>query len=175
MERVMVHHYSGWLDKYQKGREETGSLFSITVSRIAKIFELTFLRELTPLPSPALRLVFCTPLTHTQRIMGSTGCGGEAMDWKYLLAYITGTVDQELLLRIEYLVTENQQLPLSSRRNGLPMKRIYGSLLMRHEHAARALVELMQIGKTPSGADPVLHHPPEPFDGIEMVATMSRQ
>jgi hypothetical protein len=97
------------------------------------------------------------------------------MDWKYLLAYITGTVDQELLLRIEYLVTENQQLPLSSRRNGLPMKRIYGSLLMRHEHAARALVELMQIGKTPSGADPVLHHPPEPFDGIEMVATMSRQ
>jgi hypothetical protein len=32
--------------------------------------------------------------------MGSTGCGGEAMDWKHLLAYITGTVDQELLLRI---------------------------------------------------------------------------
>jgi hypothetical protein len=46
---------------------------------------------------------------------------------------------------------------------------------MRHEHAARALVELMQIRKTPSGADPVLHHPPEPFDGIEMVAAMSRQ
>lgn len=46
---------------------------------------------------------------------------------------------------------------------------------MRHEHAARALVKLMQIGKTPSGADPVLHHPPEPFDGIEMVAAMSWQ
>ena len=29
------------------------------------------------------------------------------MDWKHLLAYITGTVDQELLLRNEYLVTEN--------------------------------------------------------------------
>src|SRR6266446_3159062 len=29
---------------------------------------------------------------------------GEAMDWKHLLAYITGTVDQELLLRNEYLV-----------------------------------------------------------------------
>src|SRR5205809_5473115 len=28
------------------------------------------------------------------------------MDWKTLLAYITGTVDQELLLRNEYLVTE---------------------------------------------------------------------
>jgi hypothetical protein len=35
---------------------------------------------------------------------------GEAMDWKHLLAYITGTVDQELLLRNEYLVTENRIL-----------------------------------------------------------------
>jgi len=32
------------------------------------------------------------------------------MDWKTLLAYITGTVDQELLLRNEYLVTENRML-----------------------------------------------------------------
>ena len=32
------------------------------------------------------------------------------MDWKQLLAYITGTVDQELLLRNEYLVTENHIL-----------------------------------------------------------------
>src|SRR5262247_1528626 len=32
------------------------------------------------------------------------------MDWKHLLAYITGTVDQELLLRNEYLVTENRIL-----------------------------------------------------------------
>jgi transposase InsO family protein len=32
------------------------------------------------------------------------------MDWKYLLAYITGTVDQELLVRNEYLVTENRIL-----------------------------------------------------------------
>ncbi len=31
------------------------------------------------------------------------------MDWKHLLAYITGTVDQELLLRNEYLVTENRR------------------------------------------------------------------
>src|SRR5215468_6807290 len=35
---------------------------------------------------------------------------GEAMDWTHLLAYITGTVDQELLLRHEYLVTENRML-----------------------------------------------------------------
>src|SRR5918999_804356 len=35
---------------------------------------------------------------------------GEAMDWKHLLASITGTVDQELLMRNEYLVTENRLL-----------------------------------------------------------------
>src|SRR5262247_3933718 len=39
--------------------------------------------------------------------MNGQGCGGTEMDWKPLLAYITGTVDQELLLRNEYLVTEN--------------------------------------------------------------------
>jgi hypothetical protein len=32
------------------------------------------------------------------------------MDWKRLLAYITGSVDQELLLRNEYLVTDNRLL-----------------------------------------------------------------
>ena len=32
------------------------------------------------------------------------------MEWKKLLAYITGSVDQELLLRNEYLVTENRLL-----------------------------------------------------------------
>jgi len=32
------------------------------------------------------------------------------MDWKILLAYITGSVDQELLLRNEYLVAENRLL-----------------------------------------------------------------
>src|SRR4029434_358568 len=36
--------------------------------------------------------------------------GGEAMDWKTLLAYITGSVDQHVLLRNEYLVTENRML-----------------------------------------------------------------
>lgn len=32
------------------------------------------------------------------------------MDWKQLLTYITGSVDEELLLRNEYLVTENRFL-----------------------------------------------------------------
>ena len=32
------------------------------------------------------------------------------MDWVRMLAYITGTVDKELLLRNEYLATENRIL-----------------------------------------------------------------
>src|SRR5215831_10561718 len=42
--------------------------------------------------------------------MDGQGCGREGMDWKHLLASITGTVDQELLVRNEYLVTENRIL-----------------------------------------------------------------
>ena len=29
------------------------------------------------------------------------------MDWKTMLAYVTGSVDEQLFLRIEYLVAEN--------------------------------------------------------------------
>ena len=32
------------------------------------------------------------------------------MNWAHMLAYITGTVDQELLLRNEYLAAENRIL-----------------------------------------------------------------
>jgi hypothetical protein len=32
------------------------------------------------------------------------------MDWARILAYVTGTVDQELLARIEYLAAENRNL-----------------------------------------------------------------
>jgi hypothetical protein len=35
---------------------------------------------------------------------------GVTMDWVRILAYITGTVDQELLLRNEYLIVENRIL-----------------------------------------------------------------
>ena len=52
------------------------------------------------------------------------------------------------------------------------MKLKYWSLVLPHEHSACALVELMQIGKTPSGANPVLHHPPEAFNGIQVVPTV---
>jgi hypothetical protein len=37
---------------------------------------------------------------------------------------------------------------------------------MGHEHVSCALVELMQIRKTPSGTDRILHHTPEAFDVI---------
>jgi hypothetical protein len=42
--------------------------------------------------------------------MDDKRCGREVMDWKHLLAYSTGSVDQELLWRNEYLVTENRLL-----------------------------------------------------------------
>ena len=67
-----------------------------------------------------------------------------------------------------------EQLPLCSRRNSLPVKRINRSFLMGHEDLARALGELMQIGKTPSRSNAVLHHAPEAFDGVEVVTTMGR-
>src|SRR5712671_3855312 len=35
---------------------------------------------------------------------------GAVMDWPRILAYVTGTVDQELLARNEYLATENRIL-----------------------------------------------------------------
>jgi putative transposase len=38
------------------------------------------------------------------------------MEWARMLAYITGTVDQELLLRNEYLVAENQILKAQLKR-----------------------------------------------------------
>jgi hypothetical protein len=68
-----------------------------------------------------------------------------------------------------------QQLPLSLRRNGLPVKLIDWSCLMLRKYSTRALIKLMQIGKTPSGTDPVLHHAPEAFNGVEVVPTMRRQ
>ena len=67
-----------------------------------------------------------------------------------------------------------KQIPRSSRRNRLPVEFINRSLLVRHEHLTCALGELMQIGKTPSSTDGVLHHPPEAFDGIEVMAAVSR-
>src|SRR5262245_28985401 len=46
---------------------------------------------------------------------------------------------------------------------------------MIHEYSARALRELMQVGKAPASTYPVLHHAPEAFNRIEVMATMRRQ
>ena len=35
------------------------------------------------------------------------------MNWKTMLAYISGSVDEELLLRNEYLAAENGRVPVS--------------------------------------------------------------
>ena len=45
---------------------------------------------------------------------------------------------------------------------------------MRHKYLPCALVELLKVAQTPSGADGVLHHPPETFERVEMVPTMGR-
>ena len=67
---------------------------------------------------------------------------------------------------------DDQQIPRSPRRNGLPVKLRDGALLMRYQHTARALVALSEIGKIPSSADLILHHAPEAFKGGEGVPTM---
>jgi len=67
-----------------------------------------------------------------------------------------------------------QHHPKSTRRNALPVKRIDGSLLMRHQDLACAVVQQLEIGKTPPRANAVLHHAPEAFNGIEVVPTMGR-
>ena len=46
---------------------------------------------------------------------------------------------------------------------------------MRHKHLAGALVELRKSTKTASGADGVLHHPPEAFDWVEVMSAVGWQ
>jgi putative transposase len=40
------------------------------------------------------------------------------MEWARILAYITGTVDQEMVLRNEYLVAENRMLKAHNQLQG---------------------------------------------------------
>src|SRR5450759_2150071 len=59
-------------------------------------------------------LAACSPLGFLGRsvvpIVDRRANGGRRMEWARILAYITGTVDQELLLRNEYLAAENRIL-----------------------------------------------------------------
>jgi hypothetical protein len=52
-------------------------------------------------------LRFCRDQGRSLRIVDG---GGELMEWARILAHITGTVDQELLLCNEYLVAENPKI-----------------------------------------------------------------
>src|SRR6516165_3057631 len=52
---------------------------------------------------------------------------GAVMDWTYILAYVTGTVDQELLARNEYLAAENR----------IRKSQLNGALRLSHAERAR--------------------------------------
>src|SRR4029077_8496848 len=78
--------------------------------RIVKIFKCVCLPKVTSQPSRLFHLssdpqspILDVPM---ERRVGRGG----AMDWKQLLAYITGSVDEEILLRNEQLVTEDRIL-----------------------------------------------------------------
>ena len=66
----------------------------------------------------------------------------------------------------------SKQIPRSPRRNGLPVKLIDGALLMCHKHLAGAPVELMEVAETAPCSNRVLHHPPEAFDRVEVMAAV---
>src|SRR5262245_53601430 len=71
-----------------------------SLPRMVKIFDLTCLLPVTP-PTVVCTLACLSPHSHrhSPAIWTITAAGGEAMDWKHLLAYSPGTVDQELLLQ----------------------------------------------------------------------------
>jgi hypothetical protein len=57
-----------------------------------------------------LHSCFLKPQEHVQSGFDDQVYGGSGMIWARMLAYITGTVDQELLVRNEYLAAENRIL-----------------------------------------------------------------
>lgn len=83
---------------------------SPALARIVKIFKCICLPKVTYQPSCLFRLS-SAPQSSILDVPVERRVGrGRAMDWKQLLAYMTGSVDEELLLRNEYLVTENRIL-----------------------------------------------------------------
>src|SRR6266436_842233 len=70
------------------------------------------------------------------------------MDWPRLLAYITGTVDQELLLRNEYLVAENRVLKTQIKGRLLLSDAERATLAeIAHRLGQKALEELSAVAK----------------------------
>ena len=68
------------------------------------------------------------------------------MEWARILAYITGTVDQELLLRNEYLVAENRILKAQLKER------------LRHCHVNRKFADQRTMTVTVHAATVTWHH-----------------
>lgn len=73
------------------------------------------------------------------------------MDWVRMLAFITGTVDQELLLRNDYLVAENRILKAHLKR---PLRLTDGRRITLAEIAHRLGRRALLMSLTP----PSRHH-----------------
>jgi putative transposase len=77
------------------------------------------------------------------------------MDWARILAYVTGTVDQELLARNEYLVAENRILKaqLNGRVNLSDAERVTLAEI-GHRLGRKVLVEVATVAKPDTGLAP---------------------
>ena len=79
-------------------------------SRVVKKLKLLERRVLSPPGVVSPRVVRYVFFGAMEPIADRRANGGRLMEWARILAYITGTVDQELLLRNEYLAAENRIL-----------------------------------------------------------------
>jgi putative transposase len=97
------------------------------------------------------------------------------MDWKTMLAYVTGSVDENLLLRIEYLVAENRilrdqlkgRLQLSDAERQTPAE--IGKKLGK-----QALAEVANIVKPDTVLGRHRKRAAEKFDGSEQRRSLGR-
>ena len=82
-------------------------------------------------------------------IQGQQSGQGTVMDWTRILAYVTGTVDQELLARNEYLAAENRIL--KSQLNGrLKLADAERAMLGKigHRLGRQALAEVATVARS---------------------------
>ena len=70
------------------------------------------------------------------------------MDWTHILAYVTGTVDQELLARNEYLAAENR-IPKSQLNGRLRLSDAERAMLGKigHRLGRQALAEVATVAR----------------------------
>ena len=98
------------------------------------------------------------------------------MDWTRILAYITGTVDQELLLRNEYLVAENRILKaqLKTRLQLTDADRITLAEIA-HRLGRKALEEVANVMKPDTIMGWYRRLVARKFDGSESLRTLADQ